>query len=72
MLGSQNLTALRDKILCPNDYYLTEEMSSDPIAWNEDTKPPEGPSNVSKSAFFFVNNCFYDDMRHPEATKLSR
>lgn len=71
VLGSQKLTELRDEILCPNDYFCTEELSEDPSVFSN-SKPLQGPTNVSTSAFFFIGESFYDDLRHPKATDTSR
>lgn len=72
VVASQKLTELRDLILCPNDYYCMEELSESPAALSEDTNTTHEPTNISKSAFFFIGTCFYDDMRHPEARETSR
>lgn len=71
VLASQKLTELRDKISCPNDYFYTEDLSEDPDALKEENVSC-GPANTSKSAFFFICNTFYNDMRHPESVDRSR
>lgn len=70
VLGSQELTELRDNIICYSDYFCSEELSESPDAFKEE-KIKE-PPNISKSAYFFICNTFYDDMRHPEASRTSR
>ena len=72
VLGSQKLTELRDKIVCANDYFCLEELSEDASALKEDVELPQGPTNASNSAYFFIGNCFYDDLRHPAAKDTSR
>lgn len=70
VLGCQKLTELRDKILCPNDFVHDEDLSEDPSVLEEETIS-EDPVSRSKSAFFFINNIFYDDMRDPQSVKTS-
>ena len=48
----------------------TEDLSDDPSAFEELVQ--EKPTNRSKSAFFFINNTFYNDMRDPEAIDVSQ
>ena len=36
------------------------------------TVPSQKPISPSKSAFFFINKTFYNDLRHPDSTDLSR
>lgn len=71
VLSTQNLTELRDKILCPNDYSCCENLSEDPSVLEEELVQPE-PTNRSKSAFFFICNTFYNDMRDPESVDTSK
>ena len=67
VLASQQLTELLDKIICYNNYLSVEDVSDNP---NRDQEDVSGvPPNVSKSAFFFISNTFYDDMRDPEAIR---
>lgn len=70
VLASQKLTELRDKIVCPNDYLCSEDLSGDPSILGEELVQ-ERPSNRSKSALFFISNTFYNDMRHPESVDVS-
>ena len=72
VLGTQKLRELRDKIVCLNDYFSLTEESELPSSSNLHEEPPsDGPANTSKSAFFFINNTFYNDMRDPEAKDTS-
>ena len=70
VLGSQCLVELRDVINCRNDYLFTEDFSEKPLERLTLAVPP--PPNPSTSAFFFINNTFYNDMRHPQAVDYSR
>ncbi len=73
ILASQKLYELRDKIVCLNDYFNTTEESENPSSAELSSEPSfQGPTSVSKSAFLFINNTFYNDMRHPEAVDTSR
>jgi snRNA-activating protein complex subunit 3 len=69
VLASQKLSELREKIVCPNDYLCSEDLSDSPSAREELVQ--ERPTNRSESAFFFINNTFYNDMRHPQAVNVS-
>ncbi|KAL5481985.1 hypothetical protein EMCRGX_G022263 [Ephydatia muelleri] len=71
VLGSQTLTELRDKIQCSKDYFPGEDCSEDPDACNLQILE-KGPTRPSKSAFFFISNTFYNDMRHPDSTDYSK
>ena len=71
MLGSQCLTELRDKIQCSKDYFSGEDCSEDPDTCNLQTLE-KGPIRPSKSAFFFISNTFYNDMRHPDSIDNSK
>lgn len=71
VLGSQYLTELRDKVQCSKDYFSGQDCSEDPDACNWQTLE-KGPIRPSKSAFFFINNTFYNDMRYPGSTDYSK
>lgn len=51
VLGSQKLSALKDKVYCVSDH-LEEKADT--------------------SSFFFINNTFYNDMRLPTSTDMSK
>ena len=106
VLGCQSLCALRDKILCCNDYYIDKDYSENPEDFDRKAMDEvcvcvcvcvcvsacvcacmcvcvcvcacvtnhslQGPPARSHSAFFFINNTFYNDMRHPLSTDQSR
>ena len=92
VLGSQSLCALRDKILCCNDYYIDKDYSENPDDFDRKAMDEvgstvcvvcvvcvcvtscslQGPPARSHSAFFFISNTFYNDMRHPLSTDYSR
>lgn len=71
VLATQRLTALRDKILCPNDYVSNKDMSEDPSVLAEE-QLKDVPTSRAKSAFFFVGNTFYNDRRDCESRDVSR
>ena len=72
VLASQTMTELRDLIICPNDYLCTEELSETPDAFQEVTGKPHKVVGTPHSAFFFINNTFYDDRREPCDIDVSR
>ncbi len=51
VLGSQKLSALKDKIYCVSDH-LEEKADT--------------------SSYFFINNTFYNDLRLPTSTDMSK
>ncbi|XP_007890177.1 snRNA-activating protein complex subunit 3 [Callorhinchus milii] len=67
VLGSQKLTDLRDAIKCVSDLQIGGEFSSTP-----DLAPEHVSKDLYKSAFFFFEDTFYNDMRYPECRNLSR
>jgi snRNA-activating protein complex subunit 3 len=71
VLGSQRLSELRDKILCFRDFIVDKDYSENPTEFDHDSLMKGDPPNRSKSAFFFINNTFYNDRRHPESQDLS-
>ena len=71
MLGSQLLTELRDKILCFRDYIVDTDYSEDPSRFDHRSLMTGCPPNHSKSAFFFINNTFYNDKRYSGSLDLS-
>jgi len=58
--GSQPLTALRDMIICKMDINIPGDFSDDP----KNLDRPTG-ADMYSSSFFFIDNCFYNDMRKP-------
>ncbi|EDV21098.1 uncharacterized protein TRIADDRAFT_30987, partial [Trichoplax adhaerens] len=60
VIGSQSLSELRDKIECFSDEVVTTECSSNPDMVSSEPRATE----ISTSAFFFIENVFYNDMRH--------
>ncbi|KAJ2093041.1 hypothetical protein IW138_000755 [Coemansia sp. RSA 986] len=62
VLGSQNLTVLRDSFYCISDFLFSHRDEQ-----IENTKDKK----VS-SSYFFIEKTFYNDMRSPTATDYSR
>ncbi|CAH2293755.1 snRNA-activating complex subunit 3 [Pelobates cultripes] len=67
VLGSQKLTELRDAIKCVSDLQIGGEFSRNP-----DLAPENICKDLFKSAFFYFEGIFYNDMRYPECKDLSR
>nr|XP_033775027.1 snRNA-activating protein complex subunit 3 [Geotrypetes seraphini] len=67
VLGSQRLTELRDHIMCVSDLQIEGEFSTTP-----DLAPDHISKDLYKSAFFYLEDTFYNDMRYPECRDLSR
>lgn len=67
ILSSQPLTALRDKIICPCDHFITHDFSGDLESFEMNYESNPDPPNPSPSAFFFINSTFYNDLRHPQS-----
>ncbi|CAJ0925567.1 unnamed protein product, partial [Ranitomeya imitator] len=67
VLGSQRLTELRDAINCVSDLQIGGEFSNNP-----DLAPENVCKDLFKSAFFFFEGIFYNDMRYPECRDISR
>ncbi|XP_053321911.1 snRNA-activating protein complex subunit 3 [Spea bombifrons] len=67
VLGSQKLTELRDGLKCVSDLQIGGEFSSNP-----DMAPESICKDLFKSAFFYFEGVFYNDMRYPECRDLSR
>ena len=76
MLGSNTLSQLRDLIKCSGDYIVPGDVSNNPSV-----KPKGGDTLTSfvnkksggqmsrelyKSAFMFIEDCFYNDMRYAD------
>lgn len=67
VLGSQRLSELRDAIKCVSDLQIGGEFSDNP-----DLAPENICKDLFKSAFFYFEGIFYNDMRYPECRDLSR
>uniref|UniRef100_A0A3Q2CCV5 snRNA-activating protein complex subunit 3 n=1 Tax=Cyprinodon variegatus TaxID=28743 RepID=A0A3Q2CCV5_CYPVA len=67
MRGSQTLAELRDAIFCVSDLQVCGEFSNTP-----DLAPDFICKDLFRSAFFFFEGVFYDDMRHPDCQDISR
>ncbi|KAL6486836.1 hypothetical protein MHYP_G00034620 [Metynnis hypsauchen] len=67
VLGSQKLTDLRDAICCVSDLQVFGEFSNTP-----DTVPQFISKDLYKSAFFFFEGTFFNDMRFPECRDISK
>jgi snRNA-activating protein complex subunit 3 len=59
VLGSQTLTELRDRIICPSNYGPFYDISECPDFERQMPPKSDGPG------FFFVRNTFYNDTRNP-------
>lgn len=57
-IGSQPLVALKDLISCQIDINVPGDCSDNPDISH---KPSAG--EINSSSFFFINDCFYNDMR---------
>ncbi|KAI6646431.1 Nucleoprotein TPR [Oopsacas minuta] len=68
LLASQPIKALLDKLYCVMDYVAPEEFSLCP----EKLKTLEGHNFNSSSAFFLIENTFYNDMSNPGAKDCSK
>ncbi|KAF7223576.1 snRNA-activating protein complex subunit 3 [Nothobranchius furzeri] len=66
MTGSHTLTELRDAICCISDLQVCGEFSKTP-----DVAPDFISKDHFKSAFFFFEGVFYNDMRFPECQDIS-
>ncbi|XP_044203034.1 snRNA-activating protein complex subunit 3 [Thunnus albacares] len=66
MTGSHSLADLRDAICCVSDLQVCGEFSTTP-----DMAPDFISKDHFKSAFFFFEGVFYNDMRFPECQDIS-
>ncbi|XP_071373392.1 snRNA-activating protein complex subunit 3 [Centroberyx affinis] len=66
MTGSHSLADLRDGICCVSDLQVCGEFSNTP-----DMAPDFISKDHYKSAFFFFEGVFYNDMRFPECQDIS-
>ena len=76
ILGSNKLSELKDFIKCPGDYIIPGDVSK--TAGKINKRPETLTSYVNeksggqmskeiyKSAFIFIEDCFYNDMRYPD------
>ena len=76
MLGSNKLSELKDLIKCSGDYIIPGDVST--TAGKSNKRPDTLTSYVNeksggqmskeiyKSAFIFIEDCFYNDMRYPD------
>ncbi|XP_077379999.1 snRNA-activating protein complex subunit 3 isoform X1 [Festucalex cinctus] len=67
LMGSQKLSDLRDAICCASDLQMCGEFSNTP-----DMAPDFVSKDHYKSAFFFFEGVFYNDMRYPECRDISQ
>ncbi|XP_027872066.1 snRNA-activating protein complex subunit 3 isoform X1 [Xiphophorus couchianus] len=66
MTGSHTLADLRDAVCCVSDLQVCGEFSSTP-----DMAPDFMSKDLFKSAYFFFEGVFYNDMRYPECQDIS-
>ena len=71
VLGCQLLTELRDRIPCFRDFIVDRDYSEDPGEFDHQPLLIGAALNPSVSAFFFIDNTFYNDRRHPNSLDLS-
>ncbi|XP_035667237.1 snRNA-activating protein complex subunit 3-like [Branchiostoma floridae] len=67
VLGYQKLTDLRDAITCIADHTIAGEFSERPC-----NVPDIRAKDIYKSAYFFIENVFYNDFRYEDNRDLSR
>lgn len=67
VLSSQCLTQLRDAFSCTTDITNPCDCSEDPRKAHNNTA-----ADFYKSGFFFINNTFFNDMRHPFNREYSK
>ncbi|KAI0216503.1 snRNA-activating protein complex subunit 3 [Lamellibrachia satsuma] len=67
VLGSQLLSQLRDRIECPADDVVAGDFSQCP-----DLPTDIKAKDIYKSGTFFIEDVFYNDMRHPNCRDYSR
>lgn len=67
ILGSNTLSELRDAIGCPQDMVFLGDFSE-----ALDLPDVHVPARaLYPSSYFFIEGVFYDDLRNPNATRLS-
>ena len=67
VIGRQFLTSLKDVISCISDINIHDDFSDKPeMAQNYVA------SDIYSSSFFFINDCFYNDMRNSDNIDYSR
>ncbi|XP_064410942.1 snRNA-activating protein complex subunit 3 [Latimeria chalumnae] len=66
VLGSQKLTELRDSLSCVSDLQIGGEFSNTP-----NLAPEHVSKDLYKSAFFYMEGVFFNDMRYLECRDLS-
>ena len=62
LLATSKLSELRDCIKCPADEIRMGDVSENPTAPDSNFQRAK---EVYKSGFFYINGCFYNDMRRP-------
>ncbi|KAK7078715.1 small nuclear RNA activating complex, polypeptide 3 [Halocaridina rubra] len=69
LLGSQNLSDLRDALICINDLGVNQDFSADPQIHHLSHVPNN--SIQFPSGFFYINGVFYNDVRDLDAKLYS-
>jgi len=67
LLGRNKLTELRDMVSCPVDNNIVGNQQVDTL-W----KAAKRAGDVYQSGYFYINGCFYVDMRCPENIDYSK
>merc|ERR1719341_2204481 len=65
--GRNQLTELRDMVSCPVDNNIVGNQQVDTL-W----KAAKRAGDVYQSGYFYINGCFYVDMRCPENIDYSK
>lgn len=70
VLGSQPLSALRDCITCGSDIWMESELEHSNYHGREKKNVTQMLRQKQKKrrfpSYFYINQCFYSDERHPE------
>ncbi|XP_065169642.1 snRNA-activating protein complex subunit 3 isoform X2 [Atheta coriaria] len=66
ILPNQGLTELRDVFKCVHDFGVSVELQ------HPDEKITLNTKDDYPSGFIFIENCFYNDLRHPNAIEYSK
>lgn len=61
VIGRQSLTSLKEAISCVADINIHDDFSEKPEAAQN-----LAASDIYGSSFFFINDCFYNDLRNSD------
>lgn len=68
ILSSQTISELKDKIACVNNEVVCTELHN---LEDEPLIKAKNPKDIYPSSFMFIENVFYNDYRHKDATDTS-